>query len=99
VRAPREAGAVAPLSPRWLVPARQPDCGTTTRQRRMLTSDRPHLGRGACRTIEHRTRRQKRVSRNSLELRRELPALLSPGDSLRQAQPGRSGVHRVGGGS
>src|ERR1700733_13055659 len=44
-------------------------------------------------------RRSHQRDRVSLEFRRELPALLSHRDSLRQAQPGRSGVRHTGGGS
>ena len=44
-------------------------------------------------------RRPHQSDRIGLKFRRELPALLSHRDSLRQAQPGRSGVHHTGGGS
>ena len=44
-------------------------------------------------------RRSHERDRVSLELRRVLPALLSHRDSLRQAKPGMSGVHFLGGSS
>ena len=40
-----------------------------------------------------------KATASALNFRRELPALLSHRDSLRQAQPGRSGFHHTGGGS